>query len=46
MDILITRYGFRTLMDVVIVDSICTNMVQQTLMTTTHVAMMVVQEKT
>jgi hypothetical protein len=42
MDILITRDGFRTFMDVVIVDPIRTNMVQQTSTTTTHVIMMVV----
>jgi hypothetical protein len=41
MDILITKKGFRTLMDIVIVDPICTNMVQQTLMMTTHATTMV-----
>ncbi len=46
MDILITRDGFRTLMDVAIVDSIHIDMVQQTTTMTTHVAMMATQEKT
>jgi hypothetical protein len=40
MDILITKNNFYTLMDVIIVDSARTNMVQRTLMTTTHVVMM------
>jgi hypothetical protein len=38
MDILITRGGLWTSMDVIIVDLIHTNMVQLTSMTTTHVA--------
>jgi hypothetical protein len=42
MDMLITRDNFRTLMDVVIVDLIHTDMVQQSSMTTTHAMMMVV----
>jgi hypothetical protein len=46
MDILITRDNFCTLMDVIIVDLICKNMVQQSSMTTTHAVMMVAQEKT
>jgi len=46
MDILITRDDFRTLMDIIIVDSTHTNMVQWTLTTTTHVVMMATQEKT
>jgi hypothetical protein len=46
MDILITKDGLRALMDIVIVDLTHTNMVQRTSMTTTHVAMMDVQEKT
>jgi hypothetical protein len=45
VDIVITKNGFWTLMDVVIVDSTRTNMVQRTL-TTTHAKMMAVQEKT
>jgi hypothetical protein len=40
MDILITKDYFWTLMDIVIVDLICTDMVQQTLTMTTHVTMM------
>ncbi len=46
MDILITKDGFQTLMDVIIVDSIHTNMVQRASTTMTHVMMMVAQEKT
>jgi hypothetical protein len=46
MDILITRDNFQTLMDIIIDYLIHTDMVQQTSMTTTHVAMMVAQEKT
>jgi hypothetical protein len=42
MDILITKNNLCTLMDVIIVDLTCTNMVQRTLTTTTHVVMMVV----
>jgi hypothetical protein len=40
VDILIIRNGFHTLMDIVIVDPIHTDMVQWTLMIITHVAMM------
>jgi len=46
VDILITKDNFWIVMDIVIADSICTNMVQQTSMMTTHVVMMVVHEKT
>jgi hypothetical protein len=46
MDILIIRKGFRTLMDIVIANPTHTNMVQQTLTTTTYVAMMDAYEKT
>jgi hypothetical protein len=46
VDILITKDGLRTLMDVIIVDLIHTNMVQQPLTTTTHAATMVAQKKT
>jgi hypothetical protein len=46
VDILITRNGFHTLMDIVVVDSTRIDMVQQALMTTTHAMMIVVQEKT
>jgi hypothetical protein len=42
MDIFITRYGFKTLMEVIIVDPIRKNMVQQTSMMTTHVVKMAV----
>ncbi len=42
MDTLITKDCFQTLMDIVIVDLTCTNMVQQALMTTTHAMTMVV----
>jgi hypothetical protein len=45
VDILITKDGLRTLMDVIIVDLIHTNMVQQALTTTTHVATMVAQKR-
>jgi hypothetical protein len=45
MNILIIKHGFWTLMDVMIVDSTRTNMVQRALMTTTHVTMMVAREK-
>jgi len=46
VDILISKYGFRTLMDIVSVDLIRTYMMQWTLMMITHVVMMVTQEKT
>jgi len=46
MDILITKDGFWTLMDVIIANSIRTNMLQWTLMMITYVAMMAIQEKT
>jgi hypothetical protein len=46
MDILITRDSFWTLMDIIIDDLTHTDMVQQISMMTTHVAMMVTQEKT
>jgi len=46
VDILITKDGLRTLMDVIIVDLIHTNMVQQALTTTTRAATMVAQKKT
>jgi hypothetical protein len=46
MDIIITKNDFWPLMDVVIVDLTCTNMVYRTSMTITHVAMMTIQEKT
>jgi len=46
MGIFIAKNGFWTLMDVVIVDPTCTNMVQQASTTTTHAMMMVVQDKT
>jgi hypothetical protein len=42
VDILITNNGFRTLMDIIIVDPTRTDIVQQTSMMTTHAAMMVV----
>jgi hypothetical protein len=41
MDIFITRDGFCTLMNVVIIDPTYTNMVQQTSTMTTHATMMV-----
>jgi len=40
-DIIITRDNFRTLMDIVIIDSTCTNMLQWTLTITSHDVMMV-----
>ncbi len=47
MDILIIiRNGFQTLMDAIIVNLICIDMVQWTTMTTTFGTMIVVQEKT
>jgi hypothetical protein len=46
VDILITKDDLHTLMDLVITNSTCTNMVQQTSTTTTHAATMVAQEKT
>jgi hypothetical protein len=46
MDILITKNGFQTLMDVIITNPIYIDMVQQTLTTTIHVVMMVAQENT
>jgi hypothetical protein len=46
VDILITKDNFQTLMDIDIVDMICTYMVLQTSTTITHAMMMVVQEKT
>jgi hypothetical protein len=46
MDILINRNNFQTLMDVIIVNLICINMVQWTLTMTTFTTMMVAQEKT
>jgi len=45
MDILITKDDFWTLMDVIIANSIRTNMLQWTLMMITHVAMMAIQRK-
>jgi len=42
----VTKNDFRILMDIVIVDSTHTNMVQQTSTMTTHVITMVVQEMT
>jgi hypothetical protein len=45
VEILITRNGFWTLMDVVIADRICIDMVQQASTMTTHAMMMVIQEK-
>jgi hypothetical protein len=42
MDIFIIRDGFHTLMDIVITDPICIDMVQRTLMRTTYVAMMAI----
>ncbi len=45
IDILITKDGFQTLMDVDIFYLIRTNMMQQTLMMTTHVMMMIVSKK-
>jgi len=46
VDILITRYGFWTLMDVIIVDPTCINMVQWTLTMITHATLMDAEEKT
>jgi hypothetical protein len=46
MDILITKYDFRTLMDVIIVDPTCINMVQRTSTIITHLAMMATKKKT
>jgi hypothetical protein len=46
MDILITKNGFQTLMDVVITNLTCIDMVQQTLMTIIHVVMMFAQKNT
>jgi len=46
MDIFITRNNFRTLIDIIIVDLIHTNMMQWVLVTTTHAMMMAIQEKT
>ncbi len=45
MDIFITRYGFQTLMDIVIIDPTHTDMMQWILMTITHVVMMIVMKK-
>jgi hypothetical protein len=41
----ITKHGFWTLMDVIIVDLTLTNMVQQASMMTTHATMIFAQEK-
>jgi hypothetical protein len=46
MDIFITRDNFQTLMDVVIIDLTCINMVQRTLTMTTHAMTMAAQETT
>jgi hypothetical protein len=45
MDILITKNNFQTLMNVIIVDLTHTDMVQRTSIMTTHVMMLVVQDK-
>jgi hypothetical protein len=45
VDIHITRDDFWTLMDIVIVDLTCANMVQRALMTTTHVMIMAIYKK-
>jgi hypothetical protein len=42
INILINRDNFRTLMDVVIINSTCTNMVQRTSTMLTHPAMMAI----
>jgi hypothetical protein len=46
LDIVITKNGFQTLMDIVIADLTHTNMVQQILTMMTNAMMMVVQEMT
>jgi hypothetical protein len=46
VDILITKYGFRVLMDVVIAYPTRTNMVQRTSTMTSLATMMVIQKKT
>jgi hypothetical protein len=46
MGIVITIDGFQTLVNVVIIDMTCTNLVQRALMMTTHVATIVVQDNT
>jgi hypothetical protein len=45
MDIVITRDGFQTLADVVIVDPTRTNLLQCALTTTTHATIVVAQDK-
>jgi len=46
LDILITKDGFWTLMDVIIAEPTCIDMVQRVSTMTTHVVMMVAQENT
>jgi hypothetical protein len=46
VDILIIKNDFETLMDIVIIDQICTYMVQQTSTTIAHEVMMATKEKT
>jgi hypothetical protein len=46
MDIVITRDGFQTLVDIIITDPTRTNLVQCASTTTTHVATIVAQNKT
>jgi hypothetical protein len=46
MDILITKNNFQTLVDIVIANPTHINMVQRASTMTTHVMMMVAQEKT
>jgi hypothetical protein len=45
MDIVISRNNFQTLVDIVITDSTCINLVQRVSTTTTHVATIVAQNK-
>jgi hypothetical protein len=46
MDIFITKDDFQTLMDIIIIDQTCTDMVQWTSTTTTHESMMAIKKKT
>jgi hypothetical protein len=46
VDILITTDNFQTLMDVVIIDPTCINMVQRTSTMTTHAMTLATQKKT
>jgi hypothetical protein len=45
MDIVITRNSFQTLVDIIIVNPTCTNLVQHALMMTMHVTTIATQNK-